>query len=252
MRIETLGGALKLLTKKVQDGFQSDRTIRVLEAGCGRGWPIDMADQQYSLVGVDIDADAIAIRKAKNDPRETLMVADLRSVDLPSESFDLIYNSYVLEHMVDAKVVLDNFNRWLKPGGMIILRIPDPDGVFGWASKTTPHWFHVMYRKHIAGFKNAGKPGYGPFKVVYEDIVSRRGITQFCASNELVVSDLIGYAEPPHGGKRYRKLLIKTFTTGVRLLSLNKIHDDFINLAFVIRKPLRSQSDGDVQSLKAS
>src|SRR5438045_2919145 len=96
--------------------------LRILEAGCGQFWPLDLKQLQFTLTGVDTDKDALQLRRARyNDLTETI-VGDLRSVDLEDNTYDVIFNSYVLEHIDGAERVLEKFANWLKPGGILILR----------------------------------------------------------------------------------------------------------------------------------
>jgi hypothetical protein len=37
--------------------------LNILEAGCGREWPIKLGDVPYTLTGVDLDQNALDIRK---------------------------------------------------------------------------------------------------------------------------------------------------------------------------------------------
>ncbi len=46
---------------------------------------------------------------------------------LPDASFDFVYASHTLEHMVDPGVTLANWWRVLKPGGHLIIFIPERD-----------------------------------------------------------------------------------------------------------------------------
>lgn len=53
---------------------------------------------------------------------------------LPDESFDFVHSSHCLEHLVDPAVGLANWLRVLKPGGYMVITVPDEDlyeqGVF--------------------------------------------------------------------------------------------------------------------------
>jgi SAM-dependent methyltransferase len=46
---------------------------------------------------------------------------------VPDNTFDFVHSSHCLEHMVDARVALENWTRILKPGGYLIVTIPDED-----------------------------------------------------------------------------------------------------------------------------
>lgn len=40
---------------------------------------------------------------------------------------------------------MKNFVTWVKPNGIIIIKIPDPYSVRGFVTRNTPFWFHVLY-----------------------------------------------------------------------------------------------------------
>jgi len=43
------------------------------------------------------------------------------------KSFDFVHSSHCLEHMQDVRIALDNWTRILKPGGYLIVTVPDED-----------------------------------------------------------------------------------------------------------------------------
>ena len=44
------------------------RELQILEAGCGRKWPIDLSGVRYRLTGVDLDAKALEAVKTTSGP----------------------------------------------------------------------------------------------------------------------------------------------------------------------------------------
>lgn len=46
---------------------------------------------------------------------------------IEDESFDFVYSSHCLEHMVDPSVALSNWWRILRPGGYLVVVVPDED-----------------------------------------------------------------------------------------------------------------------------
>jgi SAM-dependent methyltransferase len=46
---------------------------------------------------------------------------------VPDGRFDFVHSSHTLEHMQDARVALGNWARIVKPGGFLILIVPDED-----------------------------------------------------------------------------------------------------------------------------
>lgn len=210
--------------------------LRILEAGCGTTWPLRLDGAQYSLTGLDLDANALAIRRRSARPDDRLLHGDLRTRQLfAAGQFDAIYNSFVLEHVDGAEHVLDNFLYWLAPGGVLILRIPDRDSVYGFLTRVTPLWFHVLYKKYARDMPNAGKPGYDPFPTFYDDVVSRRGIHRYCRERGCVVRDEAGFARylPERG---LLAVCAPVLVRIVALLSLRKLAWRYNNLTFVIQK----------------
>lgn len=84
-----------------------------LNVGCGRmvldGW-----------TNVDIQPST----KAKRPPE---ILADVRSIPLPDESADVLMALHVLEHFYlwEVPEVLAEWRRLLKPGGQLILELPN-------------------------------------------------------------------------------------------------------------------------------
>lgn len=149
--------------------------LRILEAGCGRDWPLKLA-VPYKLTGLDMDPDALAARKDLDEA----VVGDLRTAEFPAHSFDVIYSAFVLEHVRGADRVLKRFLRWLTPGGTLILQLPDRDSAYGYLTRVTPMWLHVMVYRHVFGMHEAGTAGHGPYPTYYDRVVSQRGLREFC------------------------------------------------------------------------
>jgi SAM-dependent methyltransferase len=149
--------------------------LQILEAGCGRYWPLRLS-VPYTLTGLDMDPDALA---ARSDLRHAV-VGDLRFAEFPPQSFDVIYCSFVLEHVSGAQQVLERFERWLKPKGVLIIKVPDHSSAFGFVTRMTPLWFHVAYYRYVIGYKEAGTPGHGPYRTYYDEVISQSGLRRFC------------------------------------------------------------------------
>lgn len=159
--------------------------LRILEAGCGRDWPLKLS-VPYKLTGLDLDPDALAARKDLDQG----FVGDLRTAEFPAHSFDVIYSAYVLEHVHGADQVLKRFLRWLTPGGTLILQLPDRDSAYGFLTRVTPMWLHVMVYRHVFGMREAGTPGHGPYPTYYDRVVSQRGLRDFCRRHGLPPPEL--------------------------------------------------------------
>jgi SAM-dependent methyltransferase len=159
--------------------------LRILEAGCGRLWPLKVA-VPFRLTGVDLDRDALAVRT----DLDQAVIGDLRTVEFAPKSFDVIYSAFVLEHVRGAQQVLGRFVRWLAPGGMLILKVPDRDSAYGFLTRLTPYWAHVMFHRYMLGQPLAGAPGHGPYRTYYDEVISERGLRDFCRSNGLLAPEV--------------------------------------------------------------
>lgn len=223
------------IANHIKKNFVSGETLQILEAGCGQKWGINLEGITYYLTGVDLDKKALEIRKNIINDLHEIIEGDLRIVELQQNYYDVIYNSFVLEHVKGAEKVLTNFISWLKPGGIIILHIPDPYSVWGFITRSTPHWFHVLFYRYILGFSNAGRVGYGPYPVYYDLVVSRKGIREFCAKNDLTIIAEYGdgYSRP---GQGITRVLIHLFKRIASALSVGVLSSRHTNLAYVIQK----------------
>lgn len=229
----------RLLSEFVNDYFRevaSKKAIDILEAGCGQQWNLNL-EIDYVLTGVDLSREAMMIRKKQYDDIDNFIVGDLATVLFDKDTFDLIYCSFVLEHLRGAEAVLDRFFKWLRPGGLVILIFPDGDSVYGSIVKRTPHWFHVFYYKYILKWPNAGEPGHNPFPTNYDTVVSRRGIHEFLHTRgykialEFATPTWIPQSEGPIGW------LISLGVKLVAIISFGRLTDRHQNLALIIKKP---------------
>jgi SAM-dependent methyltransferase len=224
----------RLMEKYIKRKATNRSPLHILEAGCGQFWPLDLNDIQFTLTGVDIDEDALHLRRTQYNDLSEMIVGDLRSLDLERNRYDVIYNSYVLEHIDGAEGVLEKFSNWLKPGGILILRMPDRNSVKGFVTRVTPFWFHMFYAKYIARFRPAGKTGFGPYPTFYDPIVSRAGIREYCRNNHLIIKE--EYGQRSYFGKGITGFLIYLVVRTVSLLSLGQLAWEYADLTYILEK----------------
>ena len=210
--------------------------LNILEAGCGIRWYLDLVNVEYTLTGIDICERDLNMRKNEKKDLDLAIVGDLRTISLKKKTYDIIYNSFVLEHIDGAEKVLDNFLKWVKPGGLIILKIPDRDTCFGFFTRTTPLRLHLFYKKYVKGNKKAGTPGFVPFPVFYDKVVSRKGIYAYCEMQGLTLQ-----AEYGTGGY-FKPASLRTYLANLliwvtHIASLGRLADKHGGLTFIIKKP---------------
>jgi SAM-dependent methyltransferase len=147
---------------------------RVLDAGCGPGlYATRLARLRYQVVGTDVSAAAIrhANREAARlrlEGRATFFEADLRTLDLPDQSFDaalLIYFLIEAFPRAEQPKVLRRLARVLRPGAALIaelrLRPDQPPG------RTT--WWDVVSESVLADRRHLllGDARYEPRRHTY-------------------------------------------------------------------------------------
>lgn len=223
------------LSTLVKNQGSADESINILEAGCGQRWLLKLDGKKFSLTGVDLDKDALEIRKNVRKDLDEAIHGDLRTIDFGDRRFDVIYSAFVLEHIDGAEAVLSRMTSWLKPNGVIIIEIPDPDSVKGLITRVTPHWFHVFYYRYVLGIKTAGHPGHGPYRTYFDTVVSRPGMYRFGEKNKLRVEAEYAFATDGPRNKVMRAA-IGTLTRVVSALSFGRNSDRHADLLYVLRR----------------
>lgn len=144
-----------------------DADSRVLDFGAGRGWWEHHASplMHYRLrrfrgrvkevVGVDVDE---AIRENPGLDSAYVIPMDPLVLPLPDEHFDLVLADYVLEHVAqeDAKTVVDEIGRVLKPGGWFAARTPNKWGIIGIGARAVPNRLHTRVLARLQPGRPAG------------------------------------------------------------------------------------------------
>jgi SAM-dependent methyltransferase len=221
---------MAVLSEHIRQRANIGAPIQILEAGCGQKWDLNLAGTPYVLTGVDVDKAALDLRMNVAKDLDESIVGDLRTVQLADGAYDVIYCSYVLEHVPGAEGVLRNFVRWLKPSGILAIQIPDPFSVKGFVTRVTPHWFHIFFYRQVMGFKDAGKPGHAPYPTYYDAVVSRRGMREFCKRHGLTIKAEFGCGGRSHG-RGVTRLSVATIQWMINIFSFGALsarHDDLI------------------------
>jgi len=95
----------------------------ILEDGCGVGMYVEhLAPFDGTVIGLEYDFERAAEART-NSPH--ILNAAGEAIPLPSGTFDLILSHEVLEHVQDDRLAVREMIRTLKPGGRIILFVPN-------------------------------------------------------------------------------------------------------------------------------
>ena len=162
--------ALRRLQRFVDAQFTDGSLRNVLDAGCGYTLPLDFGGS-VRLVGLDASPEALA----KNLNIDAGIVGDVETYPLEPGTFDAVLCWQVLEHLRHPRAALANMARALRPGGLLIVGIPNVWSLKGLLTRFTPHVFHVWVYRRVLGKPDAGKPGFAPFPTyLRRDIAPRR------------------------------------------------------------------------------
>jgi SAM-dependent methyltransferase len=121
---------------------------RVLDVGCGRGVLLGpLADRRFEVHGVELSEGAL--RGA--DPRADVRIAPrLSDAGYEEGSFDQVIIWHVLEHVADPKHTIEECRRILRPGGRLIVAVPNFSSAQ--ARWSGPAWFHLDAPRHLYHF----------------------------------------------------------------------------------------------------
>ncbi len=95
---------------------------RVLDIGCGYGFFVEKACQRgWDGSGIDISEPAVLSAKERGLDVERRTIEEMAA---SGETFDAITMFYVLEHLPDPLATLKLVKSILRPGGILVLRLP--------------------------------------------------------------------------------------------------------------------------------
>lgn len=223
----------------------SSPKLHVLEAGCGQRWELEDESLDVHITGVDLDPEALRIRQDHSKDLDAAIVGDLRYCEIPEGQFHVVYCSFVLEHVADARLVLERLVAALAPGGILIIRVPDRETVYGFLVRHSPHRMHVWYKKHIEGHKNAGKPGHAPYPTVYDPVVSYRGLLSFAKQHGLATE--MAYANAAYLRVfRQLKPAVRFVIENAGRMSRGRLSGEYSTIGVVLRRPPAPSDDETV------
>ncbi len=123
----------------------------VLDIGCGLGGKtLAYAETGARVVGVDLSPACVSRSRAfttSREPQPSFVAGDARRLPFTDGSFDAIIANDSLEHFSDPLVALREFERALRPGGMLALFFTpwgSPLGSHLYDYIRTP-WCHLLF-----------------------------------------------------------------------------------------------------------
>ncbi|RJR25944.1 class I SAM-dependent methyltransferase [Candidatus Microgenomates bacterium] len=124
---------------------------KVIDIGCGRGFYINFLSQLnlgLEIFGIDQNEKYLKVAK-KNLGGKKVFLNRGNALNLPFKAnfFDKVIASEILEHINDDVKALEEMYRVLKPGGIILISVPNQNYPFFWDPL---NWtLERVFRKHI-------------------------------------------------------------------------------------------------------
>lgn len=166
---------------------------RIIEVGCGSGYTtVALAERGAECALLDISAEALRVARqafiAANLGEPACYHEDALKNTVPSDIFDIVWNSGVIEHFDDRgkEKLIGEMVRIARPGGKIIVLVPN---AWCWQFQLIQAWQ-----------KFKGTWAYG-----FEDDMSPRRLRKMCA--RVGISGVLTYAFNPVFGWRWVPLI---------------------------------------------
>ncbi len=129
----------------------------VLEVGCGTGFVLSgMSDAfpQARFVGSELFSAGLAFA-ARRVPQATFVQMDARAIPYEDE-FDVVGAFDVVEHIAQDELVLANLRRAVRPGGLVVLTVPQHPWLWSAADEYAHHVRRYSARELHAKVQAAG------------------------------------------------------------------------------------------------
>jgi SAM-dependent methyltransferase len=112
----------------------------VLEIGCAPGRWLAFLSREFHLgvSGIEYTADGAAATR-RNLELLGVKNGDIREADFltttPAPRYDVVVSLGFVEHFTDVGAVISRHAAWARPGGLLIIGVPNFRGVHGWLQK---------------------------------------------------------------------------------------------------------------------
>ena len=148
--------------------FEAPGTI--LDLGCGSGWFLDsMRDRGWKTYGVEISEQAAVLGRESRGLK--ICSGTLQDAKFSPEFFDYVRANHSFEHISCPNETLDEIHRILKPGGKLLIGVPNINSLSARVFKQ--YWWHLCAPVHTFNYSRDTlcrmlvKHGFQPGKVSF-------------------------------------------------------------------------------------
>lgn len=223
--------------QQVLDKWTENRpALRVLEAGCGACTRLRVPHHSR-ITGID----TTQVQLDKNTHLHEKILGDIQTHEFPPSSFDLIISWDVLEHLSHPEKALKHFVKTLKPGGLLILALPNVFSFKGLVTKATPFWFHVWFYRVFLHDDTAGKDGNNPHPACLRFSISPGALQKFALREHLSIEYFKAYEsefQKDHLRKKYVliNVILSCMEKILKILSGGAFNSNLTDCLWVLKK----------------
>ena len=136
-------GMREITSSLLSQHLKSARPARILDAGCGTGGMVRYLGRFGAVYGIDIASEAMEGCR-KRGVAETVAGGSIERIPFASDTFDAVVSFDVLYHqaVVNDVTALAELNRVLRPGGLLLVRVP----AYDWLRCTHDVVVHTRHR----------------------------------------------------------------------------------------------------------
>jgi len=147
--LERKGFSVSTWKRKMELTERNLRDKVVLDAGCGAGFETNYFSQLAKQIhGIDVSKRDIEEARNKYSARNLFFqLGNVERIPYGDSTFDVVYSNWVIEHLENPKIFLDEAHRVIKPGGILILWAPNVNSIEGFIIKIFPYSLKVPILK---------------------------------------------------------------------------------------------------------
>lgn len=128
----------------------------LLDIGCSAGGFLStLKTSRLKLYGIEMSSSEA--RKAIENSGAQVWVGEISDAPFPPLSFDVITGFHVLEHVLNPTETIDRLLRWLKPGGILYLHVPNIEALE--ARVFQSFWYGLELPRHLYHFSPTSLKG---------------------------------------------------------------------------------------------